>query len=62
MRVKDKDCNMMVEGNAVRHIWDDYFDELLNVKDNVHASIVTLGGDRRMPVFSRLNYGGLMSY
>ena len=35
MRVKDKDGNMLVEVNTVRHRWAKYFDELLNVQDGV---------------------------
>ena len=27
MKVKNKDDNMLVEGNALRHIWAKYFDE-----------------------------------
>ena len=30
MKVKGRDGNMLFEGNAVRHIWDEDFDELLN--------------------------------
>ena len=54
MRVKDRDGNMLVEGNAVRHRWAEYYDEMLNVEDGVHASIVAVGGDRNMSVFGRL--------
>ena len=38
MRVKDGYVNMLVDGKAVRHRWAEYFDELLNVHDGVHAS------------------------
>ena len=33
----------------------EYFEELLNVQDCVQASVVAIGGDRRMLVFGRLN-------
>ena len=33
----------------------EYFDELLNVQDGEQASVVAVGGDRKMPVFVRLN-------
>ena len=46
---------MLVEEKAVRHRWAEYFDELLNVQDGVKTNIVAVGGDRRMPVFGRLN-------
>ena len=49
---------MPVEGKAVRHRWAEYFDELLNVQ----ASVVAVGGDRRMPLFGRLNDRGVESY
>ena len=62
LRVKDRDGTMLVEGKAVRQRWAEYFDELLNVQDGVQASIVALGGARRMPVFGRLNDGGVESY
>ena len=62
MRVKDKDGNMLVEVNAVRHRWAKYFDELVNVKDGVQASVVAVGDDRRMPVFGRLSDRGVESY
>ena len=52
MRVKDRDGIMLVE---FRHGWDENFDELLNVEDGVQASILAVRGDRRMPVFGRLN-------
>ena len=55
MRDKDRDGNILVEGKAVRHRRDKYFDELLNVQDGVQASVVAVGGDKRMPVFGRLN-------
>ena len=58
MRVKDRDGNMLIEGMAARHRWDEYLEELLNVQ----ASVVTVGSDRRMPVFSRLNDRGVESY
>ena len=45
MRVKDKDGNMLVEGNAVRKRWAEYFDELMNVEDDLQESIVEAGGD-----------------
>ena len=35
---------------------------MLNVQHGVQASIVEVGGDRRMPVFSRLNDRGVESY
>ena len=62
MRVKDRDGNMLVEGKAVRHRWAEYFDELLNVQDGVQANVVAIGGDRRMPMFGRLNDRVVESY
>ena len=53
-RVKDRDGNMLVEGNSVKPRWAEYFDKLLNMEDGVHASIVAEGGDRRIPIFGRL--------
>ena len=44
MRVRDRDSNILLEGNAVKHRWDEYFDELLNVEDGAHASIVAAVG------------------
>ena len=35
----------------MRQNWIEYFDELLNVEDGVQASIVAVGGDKRMPAF-----------
>ena len=55
MRVKDSDGNILVEGKAVRRRWAKYFDELLNVQEDVQASVLTVGGDRRMLVLGRLN-------
>ena len=49
MRVKDNDGKMLFEGMAVRHRWAEHFDEMLKVEDKVQASVVALGGDRRMP-------------
>ena len=46
MRVKDMDENILIEGKAARRRWAKYFEDLLNVQN---------GGDRRMPVFARLN-------
>ena len=62
MRVKDRNGNMLVEGQAVRNRCADYIYELLNVQNGVHASVVAVGGDRRMPVFGRLNDRGVESY
>ena len=54
MKVKVRNRIMLIEGNAVRHIWAEYFDELLNVQDeDVQASVVAVGGDSTMPVFGR---------
>ena len=53
MRVEGRDGKLLVEGKAVRHRWAEYFDELLNVQDGVQASIVAVGGDRRMPCVSQ---------
>ena len=53
---------MLVEGKAVIHRWAEYFDELLNVQNGVQASVVVIGGDRRMPVFGRLNDRAVESY
>ena len=47
------------EGKAVRHRWDEYLDELLNVEDGVQASIVAIGEDRGILVFDRLNGRGV---
>ena len=53
MRVKERDGNMLVEEQAVRHRWAEYIDELLNVQDGVKASIVAwLGGHRWMFVLA----------
>ena len=62
MRVKDRDGNMLFEWKAVRRRWAEYFPEMLNVQDGVQASTVAVGGDRRMPVFVRLNDRGVESY
>ena len=35
MGVKGRNGNMMIEGNAVRHRRAEYFNELLNVEDDV---------------------------
>ena len=53
---------MLIEGKAARRRWAEYFEELLNVQDCVQASVVAVGGDRRMPVFGRLNDRGVESY
>ena len=53
---------MLIEGKAARRRWAEYFEELLNVQDSVQASVVAVGGDRRMPVFGRLNDRGVKSY
>ena len=55
MRVKDRDGKMLIEGKAVRCRWAEHFEELMNVQDGVQASIVVVGGERRMLVFGRLN-------
>ena len=62
MRVKDRDGNMLVVGNVFRRRQAEYFDLLLNVQDGLQASIVAVGGNRRMPVFGRLNGRGEKSY
>ena len=62
MRVKDREGNMLIDGKAARRRWAEYFEELLNVQDGVQASVVAVGGDRRMPVFGRLNDRGVESY
>ena len=58
MRVKDREGNMLIEGKAAKRRWAEYFEELLSVQDGVQASVVPVGGDRRMPVFGRLNDRG----
>ena len=62
MTVKDKDGNMLIEGNAARRRWVEYFEELLNAQDSVEASVVAVDGDKRMPVFGRLNDRGVENY
>ena len=62
MRVKDRDGNMLIEGNAARRRWAEYFEELLNAQDSVEASVVAVDGDKRMPVFGRLNDRGVENY
>ena len=61
MKVKDRDGNLLVEGNAVRQRWTEYY-ELLNGEGDVQASIGVVGTDCRMPVFRRLNGVGVESY
>ena len=61
MRVKYRDGDMLVEGKVAMHRLDEYFDELLNVEDGLQVSVVAVGGDRRMPVFGRLNDRGVES-
>ena len=58
----DRDGNMLIERKATRRRWAEYFEELLNVQDSVQASVVFVGGDRRTPVFGRLNDKGVESY
>ena len=53
MSVKDSGGNMLIEEETVNHRWAEYFDEFLNVQ----ASVVAVGGDRKMPVFGRLDDG-----
>ena len=60
--VKDNNKNMLIDGKEVRHRWVAYFDKLLNVQDGVQASIVAVRGERRMPVFGRLNHSGVKGY
>ena len=43
IRAKDRDKNMLIEGKAVRRRWAEYFEELLNVQNGVHANVVTEG-------------------
>ena len=53
---------MLVKEKSVRHRWAEYSDELLNVQDGVQASVESVGGDRRMPVFGWLIDNGLESF
>ena len=43
MKLKNWDSSRLVEGSAVRQKLAEYFEELLNVQDNVQASIGTVG-------------------
>mgnify|MGYP000336098029 CR=1 FL=1 len=36
---------MLVDGNAVRHRWAEYFDEMLNKKDGVQGSMLAVSGE-----------------
>ena len=53
---------MLVEGQAVRYRWAEYFDELLNVQDGVQARVLAAAGYRMMPVFDKLNDRWVESY
>ena len=54
MRVKEREGYMLIDGKAGRRRWAEYFEKLLNVQDEEEASVVAVGGDRRIPVFGRL--------
>ena len=58
MRVNNKGFKMLVGGNAFKHRWAVYFDELLNLEDGEQASIGAIGGDISKPVFGFLNDKG----
>ena len=53
---------MLIEEKAARRRWAEYFEKLLNVQDGVQASVVAVGGDRRMPVLGSQNVRGVESY
>ena len=62
MKVKGRDRSMLVVGNAGKQRFTEYFYGWLNLVDDIQATIAAIGGDRRMPVFGRLNDGGVESY
>ena len=61
MRVYDRKENILIEGDAARRRWAEYFKELLKMQDSVQASVVAVGGESRMPMFGRLNDRGVES-
>jgi len=54
-RVKDENGKLLVKGEEVRKRWAEYFEKLLNERDEREASIVAVSDGRRMPVLSEMN-------
>ena len=54
-KVKGADGEMIIEENAVRERWAEYFKELLNVKEDREGKIVAVGSAKNMSVMSEEN-------
>ena len=54
-RVKAEDGRMLIEKDAVRKRWAEYFERLLNVEEDREPEIVAVGREQRMNVLGELN-------